>query len=126
MSLITRMRRQTCVYWEIIPGFDKFGKQQVAAPVELACRWEDVLSEYTNEQGTRQVAACKVFVPLQIPLGSYIWKGTLADLQAAASVDSTILVNDPATVPSVTTVVGTEVLPNLKATENLNIAYSNK
>ena len=72
------------VYWAPL-GTDRFGKQQLAAPVEKKCHWEDQVEEFIDVQGERRVSNAVVYTAEKLkPLG-VVWEGRLADL---ASTDS--------------------------------------
>ena len=68
MSLKSRMKKQTCVYWDLAHtetgglAYDDHGQPQYTDPVELACRWQDVITEFVDAAGTQQISKSKVFV----------------------------------------------------------------
>ncbi|GAG43360.1 unnamed protein product, partial [marine sediment metagenome] len=87
MSLITRMLKQTCVYWPlesvesaVADDFDNYGQPQVSTPSEISCRWEDVSEEFIDAQGTRQISRAKVYVDQDVDVGGILMLGELADI----------------------------------------------
>lgn len=76
MSLIKRMRKQRAVFWAQTT-VDNFGKMQFAAPVEIACRWENRTDEYLDAKGDKQMAKCVVYVDRDMKPGDALMEGTL-------------------------------------------------
>ena len=120
MGIITRMRKQTCVYWELASAdsagedYDDHGQPQFLDPVELTVRWDDRNVEYTNPDGIKQWSKSQVYTGQDIRRGEALMLGTLLDVTEAID----ILINDGAM-----QVKGFDKIPNLKATEFLRIAY---
>lgn len=114
MSLIKRMRRQAAVYWEkkSAPA-DEFGTRDFEAPVEIKCRWEDKDGEVRNKEGEILNSAATVYVDREVKVGDKLKFG---------SVDSETP-DDPLGDPEAYDVIGFEKTPNLKARENLLVAY---
>ena len=61
MSIITKMRKQTAVYWAL-SSYDEYGQPTWDSPVEIECRWEDKSEEFIVSDGTRQVSNAIVYV----------------------------------------------------------------
>jgi len=109
MGLITRMRRQTAVYWPpATPAVDEYGHAAYGTAVELSCRWEDVAKEFTDPAGAKKTSTSLVYVGQDLVIGGKLYLGELTDSPAA--VDAW-------------TVQQFDKLPNLKNTETLRTAY---
>lgn len=79
MSLIDKIRRQWCVYWEWI-GQDAHGKDVYAEPIEIKVRWEDRqerdISPLTGEE---VMVRSTIYVDRDMTLGGVLWLGLLVD-----------------------------------------------
>jgi len=111
MSILTRMLRQTAVYWAP-SGSDAYGRTTFADPVELSCRWEDTAEEFIDAQGERQVSKAKVYVGEDIEPGGYIMLGDLDDVDEDAN---------PREVSDAWAIRSFAKTPNLKATAFLRL-----
>ena len=86
MGIITRMRKQTCVYWAFASSdsagedYDDFGQPQWSSPIEILCRWENVSEEFVDAKGTRQVSRSKVYVDRDVRVGELLMLGELVDV----------------------------------------------
>ena len=76
MSLITRMLKQTAVYWPFV-STNQFGKKAVGSPIEIEVRWEDVSEEFLDSQGERQMSRSIVYVDRDTPVGGILMLGEL-------------------------------------------------
>lgn len=119
MSIISRMRKQTAVYWplDIESGGDKFddyGQPVLSDPIEIKCRWEDVSEEFIGSDGTRQISNAKVYVDRDVDVGGVLMLGTLLDVSSADNPKGNIGAFE---------IRKFEKIPNLKATEFLRTAY---
>jgi len=120
MSIITRMLKDTAVYWP--PGseasggqdFDDDGDPQYASPVEVECRWEEKAVEFINANGATVVSRAVVYVNVDMRPGGVLWHGTLANVS-----DLSVPKNNE----DAWEVQQFEKLPNLKYTEYLRTAY---
>jgi len=117
MGIITRMLKQTAVYWPpaVIP-FDDQGMPAFGTPVEVSCRWEDVHEEFITPQGTREVCNAKVFVSVDVEPGGLLFHGELSTVEASG------FPADPRDYHGVWEIRRFEKLPSLKATEFLRTA----
>lgn len=119
MSIITRMRRQTCVYWGLASdesggiAIDDYGQPQHTDPIELECRWEDVSEEFIDSKGTRQLSKAKVYVESDVVMGGILMLGTEDDITNLVDIRE----NEGAW-----EIRGFGKLPNFKATEFLRTA----
>jgi hypothetical protein len=82
MGIISRVRKQTAVYWPPSITFDKYGQPQTENPREISCRWDDVTEEFVDALGTRVVGRAIVMVPVEesVEVGGVLMLGTLDDL----------------------------------------------
>jgi hypothetical protein len=125
MSIITKMRKQTCVLFKRSKTPDVYGRYIYESGVELICRWENKLSEYVDAEGTRQVAQSVIY-PAQLPaMSDFLYEGTLEDLQTLSSGGQSLDLTCPETIPGIVRVCAIEKIPNLKNSETLYIAYAN-
>ena len=121
MSLISRMRKQTAVYWALLGAdsagvvdYDDYGQPQYTDPVEIACRWEEVTVEFLDAQGTRQISNASVYVDRDVDLGGVLMLGELTDITD----DDIPKENDNAW-----EIRRYEKMPNLRNTEFLRTVY---
>lgn len=121
MGIITKMRKQTAVYWppesseSAGDDFDNYGQPQVSlSPVQIMCRWEDVTEEFIDVAGTRQLSRARVYVDRDVEVGGILMLGELADIADATNIKE----NDGAW-----EIRRFEKLPNLKATEFLRTVF---
>ena len=113
MSIITRMLKQTAVYWAP-SGVDEFGKPTWEEPEEISCRWEDVVEEYIDYKGDKQISAAKVFVGEDVEAMGVLMLGELTDLESGG---------DPKDNSGAWEIRKFGKIPNFKNTEYLRIAY---
>ena len=113
MSIITKVLKQTAVYWEP-SGIDKYGQATVSLPIELSVRWEDMLTEVLNSDGTKQLSKAKVMVSSDVEIGGFLKLGTL---------ESCLDIVDPSNNESVFEIISFEKMPNIRNTEFFRQAY---
>ena len=119
-SLISKMLKQTCVYWGLASegdedtDFDDYGQPLLTDPVELDCRWEDVSEEFISADGTRQLSRAKVYVESDVDVGGILMLGTEDDITDSDNVKE----NEGAW-----EVKRFDSLPTFKATEFLRTAF---
>ena len=112
MSLITRMRKQTAVYWPF-SSVDQFGKKSFGSAVEVSVRWDDVSEEFLDADGERQLSRATVYVDRDMALGSVLMSGTLSDITDAVNIKENA---------GAWGIRKFDKIPNIKATEFLRIA----
>lgn len=110
MSLITRMRKQTAVYWPPTSSTDNHGKPVNRPAVEIKCRWEDVVTEYVDADGKKQISNSTVYVDRDLELEGILVLGQLKKLKSAT---------DPFLNPGACAIKWVQKLPNLRVTEYL-------
>ena len=120
MSIITRMRKQTAVYWALASNesggiaYDDYGRPQHTDPVEVTCRWEGVNEEFLDSQGARQMSRAIVYVPQDMVEGEILMLGELTDITDETNLKE----NDNAW-----EIRRFDKLPTLRATEYLRTCY---
>jgi hypothetical protein len=69
--------RQTATYWGPGAGFNEFGTPTFAAPVTVACRWEDVLQSIIDSKGQEITSTSTVAVDVATPIAmdGYLFRG---------------------------------------------------
>jgi hypothetical protein len=116
MSIITKMRKQICVYWgNPVPTGD--GLYSYDPPVEIPCRWDGTNQLFTNSQGEELVSKAVVFVDRDMPEGGFLYLGTLASLEDYLDSNESSQDLDPRLVSGAGKIRSFSKTPNLKATE---------
>lgn len=121
MGIITRMRKQTAVYWPLASvdsggvAADDYGVPEVTNPFEISVRWEDRNEEFLDATQTRQLSNAIVFVDRDVDVGGILMLGVLTDVVAGADVKDK---NRTAF-----EIKRYDKLPNLRATEFLRTAF---
>lgn len=116
MSIITKMRRQRCVWWNKL-GDNKFGNVQYAPAVELKCRWEDSFSEVVGPEGLTVNTAHTVYPETVTPVGGVMKLCLLSDLT-----DEQINSQNPERIPGAVSIKSFTNSPNLRNTRRLYTA----
>jgi len=102
MPMETSDLHQLAVYWTA-NGYDDYGEPKIDAAVEISTRWEIGNFEALDPQGNTISVDALVVVDREIPIGSILWLGDLADLPA-----------DPANYVDLRQVVSTSYVPDVK------------
>ena len=122
MGIITRMRKQRCAYWAPLHEDDPFGRPLYDTPVELTCRWEDVIEIFMDARGNQTVSNAKVYVELDVEVDGYL--RLLAEEEGSVEREE---IEDMEDVPTdnegVMLIRRFDKLPNLRLTEYLRTAY---
>ena len=119
MSVISRMRKQTCVYWppkgDESGGldFDAFGNRQWGTPYEMTCRWSFKRENIIIAKGVTYQTRAKVFTELDVRPGGVLYLGRLTEVDQS----------DPKSNDGAWEVVAFEKIPNFKTTEYLRKAW---
>lgn len=113
MGLLDRACNQDAVYWAKSSGTDMHGHPNVAAPVAIRVRWDDVSKEFLATDSTKQLSLAEVMVRVDMSPGDFIKLGTLASLTAP---------NDPRA-SGAHEIRKFEKIPNRKATDFVRTAY---
>ena len=85
-SLLTRNCNQTCVYWGN-PVNDGEGGKTFDDPVELACRWEEMVQVVTDAKGNEVTSRALVYLLQDVDEEGMLFLGTLTDLSSAEEDD---------------------------------------
>ena len=125
MGILNTMRKQNAIYWPPA-GVDDFGRPSNGTLVELVVtasgnyrvRWEDVVEEFIDEEGTTQSSTAKVYLPklpdgTEAVVGGWLWLGSRSDLTSETN---------PKANGGSHTIKRFEKLPNMKATDFLRTA----
>ncbi len=84
-----RHMRDTATWWRRRPGeYDREGRPQFDAPVQIACRWEDRSELFRDDQGNEVTARSVVYPDRSLSNGDYLKKGedtTASPLDAAGA-----------------------------------------
>lgn len=75
---------QKCVYWGN-PVSNDNGGYTFANPVEIDCRWDDKQELKTGFWGNKFASQAQVLVNIDLDRRGFLYKGTLAELQAEAT-----------------------------------------
>ena len=113
MGLIKRMRRQVAVYWAK-SGTDDYGQPIKVTPVEIKCRWEDIVEEFIDPDDNPQMSKSVVYVDRTVDIGGVLMLGTLT-----SGVDQA----NPKENDGAWEIKQFNSLPDLKAKEFLLTAY---
>ena len=70
-NIIKKMLREKAVYWPL-EGTLPNGQPKYGEATEIKTRWEFVAEEYVGSTGNTKVSRARIFVPIEIPLGSAI------------------------------------------------------
>jgi hypothetical protein len=114
MSIITKMRKQTAVYWEPLGTRDEFGNNLFSDPVEIDCRWEDDVKQFVGRDGETYLSASIVYVDRDVEVGGVLLLG---------AIDSSMDAEEPLSRVGASEIKQFAKLPNLKNTEYLRTAY---
>lgn len=125
MGILNSMRRQDAIYWPPATT-DSFGRPGYGTLVELVVtaggnyrvRWEDVVEEFIDNEGTTQQSKAKVYVPVlpgggEVEVGGWLWLGVVGSLTSTT---------DPRANEGAYEVRSMAKLPNIKATDFLRTA----
>lgn len=80
MSIITRCRIHSAVYWVPVGMSQSESMKVTNAPVEIECRWDEETEELLDNKGDAFVSNAAVICDRLIIVGGYLYKGTLASL----------------------------------------------
>ena len=69
--------KQTATYWSA-PVQSGFGGYSFGAPVQIACRWENVTERFMDATGSEAVSNAKVWTFDALDVGGYLYLGVSA------------------------------------------------
>jgi hypothetical protein len=79
VQILKRMLRQKAVYWEH-RGVNKNSEPMQSEPVEIRCRWEDMASIVTDQEGRETTYNSTVYVDQDVKREGYLWLGRIQNL----------------------------------------------
>jgi len=95
MPYTLNLRNQKAVLW-LWDGtsVDDYGKAKPAVAIEISVRWEEVNKEVTDSEGLTIGIASQVVVDRDIPIGSLLWLGAIADIASPpVNIRQVVMVN---------------------------------
>lgn len=116
MSIISRMRKQTAVWWPC-SGTDAFGQPTYSSPQEISVRWEDKMEEFVDAHGTKHMSEALVYTDRKM---------TVRDVLLLGELDTNVDEANPKANAGAFEVKRAEDLPNLRNTEHLYTNYLNR
>ncbi len=63
--------------------YDDFGQPQYSDPYEIAVRWQNVITKFTDAEGQEKVSKAKVFVESDVQVDGVLMLGLLTDITDA-------------------------------------------
>lgn len=75
MDFLTFGLTQVCTHWRKT-GVDGYNQPTFAAPVQLACRWEDRVEKIQDDTGQDYVARSRIFLADDVTMDDYLFFGT--------------------------------------------------
>lgn len=84
MRILTKMLKQTCVYWPPV-GSNPSGETIYGPPQELKCRWEDIQEQYLDVGGNVRVSNSRVYTAVDVKIDGILWLGTVETLVSQSS-----------------------------------------
>lgn len=113
MSIITRMRKQQALYWEVAVKDGK-GGHTFADAVIIDCRWEDITTDQISDKGEKIVSSTTVYVDRDVLLDGYL---------AKYENELPLITDNPEKIREAFKIVKFNKLPNLRNTEELKTAF---
>lgn len=111
-KVVARFTVQTCVYWGN-PVSNGTGGWTFDAPVEISCRWDDKQELKTKYDGNQFSTQAVVLVNQDIDRQSFLFNGTLVELQAIATAKG-YDINNPVEFPTAFIVEQFEKIPMVR------------
>jgi hypothetical protein len=107
---------QTAVYWGN-PVSDEHGGFTYTNPIEIKCRWEEIMQLLTDKTGKTMDSRALVYVLQDLDIDGMLFLGTLDDLDSTQEAD-------PTTIENAFTIKRFEKIPGLGSTSDfLRKAY---
>jgi len=113
MSVITKVLKQKCVYWEP-ESISDFGQPTYSNPVEMNCRWMKGSAEVIKPDGTLTTSSATAMVSEDLKIGGILMLGTLEDV---------LYLQSPTKNEEAFEIIQFFKVPNFKATEYMRVAY---
>lgn len=80
-TFLRKTLTQDAVYWAFT-GSDAYGQAELAAPVQIKCRWQDQEVMFTGASGAQMLSVAKVYPDRDLTLEGFLMRGTLDDLNS--------------------------------------------
>lgn len=116
MSIITRVLKQTAVYWAPT-GVDSDGQPTHALPITLNVRWDDITEQFSLREESAedeiQFSLAKVMVSQDVEVKGMLFLGALAVTDDP---------DDPRSIRRAYEIRKFEKIPNFRATEFVRTA----
>jgi hypothetical protein len=116
------MLKMRAVYWDPLPDTDEFGNKVFAAPVEIKCRWEERVQEYSTGTNQTMLSNAVVYVDRDLRV-----KGVLKKLERVDGVwqglDSLVSQDNPFANEGAWEVNRFDKLPTMDARQYVRTAY---
>lgn len=109
IKFITSVCVQTAVYWGN-PISDGYGGMAYDDPVEIKCRWDEVINLVINNNGIEVVSKATVMILQDVDENGYLFLGTLDDLDSAGE-------ENPSEVDSVWKIIRFDKTPLFQSTD---------
>ena len=114
MSIITKAQKQTLVYWPYT-GADLFGQPSYGSPVQMTCRWDDMVKQVYHVDGSPVFSKVELITRTRLQPKGLVWKGTLVAFSAPLRPDVST---------GVLEIIAASSTPNLRNTETLYEAWA--
>lgn len=80
MGIADDFMLQYAVYWPPHEGTDNFGRPKLTDPVEIRCRWDDIVEEFVAADGERAISRSSVMVDRVLEIGGWLRLGRMDSL----------------------------------------------
>jgi hypothetical protein len=80
IKFIDRVSAQTALHWAN-PVNDGYGNYTYDEPVEIACRWEDVIKIINNSKGEEFISNAEILTNTEMEEGDMVFLGVFADIE---------------------------------------------
>lgn len=114
MGVITRIQKQTMVYWPYT-GADLFGQPTYGTAAQMTCRWDDMVKQVFGTDGSPVFSKIELVTRRRLEPKGLVWKGTLATFSAALRPDISTGVHE---------IIAASSTPNFRNTETLYEAWA--
>ena len=114
-QLMARTCNQTAVYWGN-PVNDGYGKNIFDDPVEIDCRWEEMLQVVIDDKGNEITSRAVVYLTQDVDYEGILYLGTLEDLYETVLESSLGGLDDPMAIENIFIIKRFEKKPVLGST----------
>ena len=85
-KVIKRNLVQIAVYWGN-PQDNRYGGFTYDAPIEVACRWEDMPQVMLDKEGEQDLSRAVVYLCIDVDTNGLLYLGRLTDIQGSGGID---------------------------------------